>query len=114
MPIATRPAKQGGCGGYWELAPNIRYIECCNEIDIANFGLLNAEEYVKIYLRAHHAIRRLNEKHKYEIPLEIGGFGMAHPLENFPLMERVMELLKESGADGEVYQAAEELINSVR
>ena len=79
-----------------ELAPNIRYIECCNEIDIANFGLLNAEEYVKIYLRAHHAICRLNEKHNYEIPLEIGGFGMAHPLENFPLMERVMELLQES------------------
>ena len=28
--------------------------------------------------------------------------------------EHLMELLKESGADGEVYQAAEELINSVR
>ena len=28
--------------------------------------------------------------------------------------ERLMELLKESGADGEIYQAAEELINSVR
>lgn len=79
-----------------ELAPNIRYIECCNEVDIANFGLLNADEYVKIYLRAHHAICELNKKHNYEIPLEIGGFGMAHPLENFPLMEGVMEQLKES------------------
>lgn len=78
------------------LAPNIRYIECCNEVDIANFGLLNADEYVKIYLRAHHAIGLLNQKHNYEIPLEIGGFGMAHPLENFPLMEGVMEQLKES------------------
>ena len=28
--------------------------------------------------------------------------------------ERLMELLKESGASGEIYQAAEELINSVR
>ena len=79
-----------------ELAPNIRYIECCNEVDIANFGLLNADEYVKIYLRAHHAIRELNKKHNYEIPLEIGGLGMAHPLENFPLMEGVMEQLKAS------------------
>ncbi|MBO5869071.1 MAG: hypothetical protein J6Q54_09195 [Oscillospiraceae bacterium] len=79
-----------------ELAPNIRYIECCNEIDIANFGLLNAQEYVKIYLRAFHAIQELNKKHNYEIPLELGGFGMAHPLENFPLMEQVMALLKES------------------
>lgn len=78
------------------LAPNIRYIECCNEVDIANFGLLTAEEYVKIYLRAHHAIQELNKKHNYEIPLEIGGLGMAHPLENFPLMEGVMERLKES------------------
>lgn len=78
------------------LAPNIRYIECCNEVDIANFGLLNADEYVKIYLQAHHAICELNKKHNYEIPLEIGGLGMAHPLENFPLMEGVMERLKES------------------
>ena len=78
------------------LAPNIRYIECCNEVDIANFGLLTAEEYVKIYLRAYHAIQELNKKHNYEIPLEIGGFGMAHPLENFHIMERAMEMLKES------------------
>lgn len=78
------------------LAPNIRYIECCNEVDIASFGLLTAEEYVKIYLRAHKAIRELNKKHHYEIPLEIGGLAMAHPLENFPLMERVMERLKAS------------------
>ena len=84
-----------------DLAPNIRYIECCNEVDIANFGLLNADEYVKIYLRAHHAITRLNEKHQYEIPLEIGGFGMAHPLENFQLMRGVMQQLKSSPLGGD-------------
>ncbi len=78
------------------LAPNLRYIECCNEVDIANFGLLNADEYVKIYLRAHRAISLLNQKHNYPIPLEIGGFGMAHPLENFSLMEAVMAQLKDS------------------
>lgn len=84
-----------------ELAPNIRYVECCNEVDIAAFGLLNAEEYVKIYLRAHKAITRLNKKHNYNIPLELGGFGQAHPLQNRQLMLDIMKLLKESaiGAD---------------
>lgn len=79
-----------------ELAPNIRYIECSNEVDIKAFGLLSAEEYVAIYLRAYRAIKRLNEKHNYEIPLELGGFGQAHPLQSWPLRERIMELLKES------------------
>lgn len=79
-----------------ELAPNIRYIECSNEVDIQAFGLLNAEEYVAIYLCAHRAIKRLNEKHNYEIPLELGGFGQAHPLQSWPLREKIMELLKQS------------------
>ena len=78
------------------LAPNIRYVECCNEVDIANFGLLTAEEYVKIYLRAYKAVKRLNEKHRYPIPLELGGFAEAHPLQNWDLMLGVMKLLKES------------------
>lgn len=83
------------------LAPNIRYVECCNEVDIAAFGLLNAEEYVKIYLRAHKAITKLNEKYNYEIPLELGGFAQAHPLQNWQLMLDIMKLLQESeiGAD---------------
>jgi len=79
-----------------ELAPNIRYIECCNEVDIKAFGLLTAREYVNIYLRAYRAVQRLNEVHQYPIPLEIGGFGEAHPLVFWPLMEEIMELLKES------------------
>jgi len=79
-----------------DLAPNIRYIECCNEVDIKAFGLLNAREYVNIYLRAYRAIQRLNRTHNYPIPLEIGGFGEAHPLVFWPLMEEIMALLKES------------------
>lgn len=63
-----------------ELAPNIRYIECCNEIDIRSFGALTAEEYVKIYLCAFRAVKRLNEKHNYALPLMLGGFAAAHPL----------------------------------
>ncbi len=78
------------------LAPNIRYVECGNEVDIASFGNLTAQEYVNIYLCAHRAIRRLNEKHNYPIPLELGGFAEAHPLQNWDLMLGVMKLLKES------------------
>ena len=79
-----------------ELAPNIRYIEVCNEVDIKTFGLLTAEEYVKIYLRAHRAVQRLNEKHGYAIPLKIGGFAEAHPLHSWELMCDIMRLLKKS------------------
>ena len=79
-----------------ELAPNIRYVECCNEVDIKVFGKLTAQEYVSIYLRAHKAITALNKKHNYAIPLEPGGFAQAHPLQSWSLMEGVMELLKES------------------
>lgn len=79
-----------------DLAPNIRYIEVCNEVDIKSFGLLTAEEYVKIYLRAHRAVRHLNEKHGYAIPLEIGGFAEAHPLHCWELMCDIMRKLKES------------------
>jgi len=79
-----------------ELAPNIRYIECCNEIDIRAFGNLNAEEYVKIYLCAHRAVKRLNEKHAYPLPLEIGGYAAAHPLHDWKLMREVMHLLKQT------------------
>ena len=79
-----------------ELAPNIRYVECCNEVDIKVFGKLTAQEYVNIYLRAHKAVTALNKKHNYPIPLELGGFAQAHPLQSWSLMEGVMELLKAS------------------
>jgi len=79
-----------------ELAPNIRYIECCNEVDIEAFGLLTPQEYVNIYLRAHKAVTRLNEKHQYPIPLELGGFAQAHTLQTRQMMIDVMKLLKAS------------------
>lgn len=78
------------------LAPNIRYIECCNEVDIKTFGLLTAEEYVKIYLCAYRAVKRLNERHHYDIPLLVGGYAAAHPLHGWKLMQDVMRLLRES------------------
>ena len=78
------------------VAPNIRYIECCNEVDIKTFGLLRAEEYAKIYLCAYRAVKRLNEKHQYALPLEIGGYAAAHPLHCWSLMQNVMRILKDS------------------
>ena len=86
-----------------ELAPNIRYIECCNEVDIRTFGLLNSEEYVKIYLCAHRAVKRLNEKHGYDIPLELGGFAAAHPIAGWDMMRGIVEGLLESGVTMDFY-----------
>ena len=80
-----------------ELAPNIRYVEVCNEIDIKSFGLLSAEEYVKIYLCARRAVKRLNEKHHYEMPLLVGGYAAAHPLHDWKKVHDVMTLLSRSG-----------------
>jgi len=79
-----------------EIAPNIRYIECCNEIEGIRFGKLTAEEYVKIYLCAYRAIKRLNKKHKYQMPLEIGGYSSASPLGRWELMQEVMAGLKKT------------------
>ena len=86
-----------------ELAPNIRYIECCNEIDIRSFGLLTAEEYVKIYLCAHRAVKRLNEKHFYAIPLELGGFAAAHPMTVWQMMLDIVRMLKDEGVEMDFY-----------
>ena len=86
-----------------ELAPNIRYIECCNEIEVRPFGQLSAEEYVKIYLCAHRAIKRLNEKHSYEIPLELGGFAAAKPIQTWALMHDVVKGLKAEGIEMDFY-----------
>ena len=86
-----------------ELAPNIRYIECCNEVDIRSFGLLNAEEYVNIYLCAHRAVKRLNEKHNYELPLELGGFAAAHPITVWDMMRDIVAGLKNAGVEMEFY-----------
>lgn len=79
-----------------ELAPNIKYIECCNEIDIKSFGYLTPEEYVKIYHCAYRAVKRLNAKHGYSVPLEVGGYAAAHPLLDFERIDGVMRLLSES------------------
>ena len=86
-----------------ELAPNIRYIECCNEVDIRSFGDLTADEYVNIYLAAHRAVKRLNEKHSYDLPLELGGFAAAHPLTVWAMMREIVEKLQKNGVEMDFY-----------
>lgn len=61
---------------YKDLYPNIRYIEPCNESDYLCFGGIDTGHYYKLYTRTYRAVRRLNERHRYEIPLEIGGTAM--------------------------------------
>ena len=78
------------------LAPNIRYIECCNEVDLYSFGNLTAEEYVRIYLVAHRAIKEINERNNYDIPLEIGGYGAAFPISRWTRFCDVMKMLRDS------------------
>ncbi len=79
-----------------ELAPNIRYIECCNEVDLKTFGDLTATEYFKIYERAYKAVKRLNEKNNYEIPLLIGGWSVAKPFVRRERWEEFLEILAAS------------------
>ncbi len=86
-----------------ELAPNIRYIECCNEVDIRSFGALTADEYVNIYLCAYRAVKRLNEKHSYAVPLELGGFAAAHPITAWNMMREIVEKLQIAGVEMDFY-----------
>ncbi len=76
-----------------KLAPNVRYIECCNEVDIKSFGGLHAAEYLRLYRIAHRVVRRLNSENNYEMPLEIGGWSVALPFAARQMWERFLELL---------------------
>ncbi|XID90642.1 hypothetical protein ACF3MZ_19105 [Paenibacillaceae bacterium WGS1546] len=58
---------------YKNLYPNIRYIEPCNESDYEVFGGIDTTHYYKLYTRAYRVVRRLNERHRYDVPLGIGG-----------------------------------------
>ncbi len=79
-----------------ELAPNIRYIEVTNEPNLKSFGGLCAAEFVKLYVVAYHEVKKLNEKHHYEIPLEVGGNGFAGMLSEEKEWIETLRLLSES------------------
>lgn len=83
---------------YKELLPNTVYIECCNEVEIPNFGNLTMKEYYLLYQCAYRSITRLNKKHQYEIPLQVGGFGMSAGVSNWKYWEEFLELLSKDEA----------------
>ncbi|MDU5109548.1 MAG: hypothetical protein E6248_03815 [Clostridium sp.] len=78
---------------YKELCPNIAYIECCNEVELEQFGRLNMKEYYELYKCAYRAITQLNKEHKYKIPLKIGGFGLSHGITHWHYWQEFLELL---------------------
>ena len=78
------------------IAPNIKYIECCNEPELSSFGALNSEEYYRIYMCAYRAVKELNRTRGYDIPLLIGGDGVPSPLVRIDLWEGFLRLLSET------------------
>lgn len=78
---------------YKNLCPNIRYIECCNEVEIPNFGNLTMKEYYRLYKCCYQIIDRLNTRHHYDIPLLVGGFGMSAGISNWKYWNEFLELL---------------------
>lgn len=78
---------------YKNLCPNITYIECCNEVELVQFGNLNMKEYYKLYQCAYRGVQRLNQKHNYEMPLKIGGFGLSNGITHWKYWQEFLELL---------------------
>ncbi|MGX8709749.1 MAG: hypothetical protein ACQGTM_05805 [bacterium] len=78
---------------YKALCPNIVYIECCNEVEIPNFGELTMPEFYNLYKRAYRAIDQLNAEHSYETPLLVGGFGMSAGMTNWKYWDEFLEIL---------------------
>jgi len=62
---------------YKAICPNMKYIECCNEIELREFGGLTIEQYYVLYKATYRAVNRLNARNNYNIPLTVGGFAMS-------------------------------------
>ncbi len=80
-------------GYYKELCPNIRYIECCNEVELNSFGGLTMPEYYELYKATCRAVRRLNASHRYELPLGVGGFAMSGCMSRWNIWQQFLRLL---------------------
>lgn len=78
---------------YKELCPNIRYIELMNEVDIPNFGELTVDEFYPLFQCGYRAIRRLNERHGYDMPLLCGTMGLTAGVKNWRFWNDFLELL---------------------
>ena len=79
---------------YKNLCPNIVYIECCNEVELVQFGNLSIKEYYRLYQCAYRAIRKLNVKNDYPMPLKIGGFGMACGIDHWSYWVEFLQMLR--------------------
>ena len=80
-----------------QLYPNIVYIECCNEVEIPNFGALTMPQFYKLYQCTYHAVSELNQENNYEIPLQVGCFGMSAGMTNWKYWDEFLEILARDG-----------------
>lgn len=76
---------------YKEIVPNLRYVEG-NETNYVQFGNISAFETYELYKRMYRIVNRLNKKHNYEIPLEVGGPTYADSKTKFWQYEHFMRL----------------------
>lgn len=62
---------------YKRLIPNLAYIECCNEVELEQFGNLKINEYVRLLKRVIRSVARINATDPSSTPIRVGGFGMS-------------------------------------
>lgn len=62
---------------YKRLIPNLAYIECCNEVELEQFGNLKINEYVRLLKRVIRSVARINATDPSSTPIKVGGFGMS-------------------------------------
>jgi hypothetical protein len=78
---------------YKNIEPKICYIECSNEVELRGFGGLTMEKYYPLYQATYRAVRRLNEKYNYAVPLKVGGFAMSGCVDRWNIWHQFLNLL---------------------
>ena len=79
-----------------KLAPNIRWIEVGNEVDIASFGTQTPQEYCTLYVHCYNIVKKLNARYHWDIPLLVGGHGLTHPLDAWQYWTDCLTLIKQA------------------
>ena len=78
---------------YKQVEPKIGYIECSNEVELGSFGGLTMAEYYPLYQATYRAVRRLNAKYNYDIPLKVGGFAMSGCMGRWNIWHQFLKLM---------------------
>lgn len=78
---------------YKELCPSMKYIECCNEVELNSFGGLTMEQYYPLYRATCRAVKKLNDKHNYALPLTVGGYAMSGCIGRWNIWYQFLKLL---------------------